>query len=434
MVYSDMGQSKQERYEVEREKIQSGEGIASEDGKLILDYLDAADPNHLMTQLPSGKTKAPGTLHQHANSLSRVAKDLHHEGDSLAESSTDDLNRLMSRYLKGDVPSCKDSGLSNGTVNNRQGPLRVFYRFHQDLDVEPDDLTMMKLGDTSVDENDMFTKDEVHRIREAAKTSGIRDICLVDLLLYTGQRISAILHLRLKDVDENDGTFKLNTEAGDLKGASGKRPLLRAEKSVRDWKSQHPTGEPDDFLITCKVSSASRKDVTAGGRLSSAGIHRILSRIGDMADVDKPVNAHNFRHYFVTACIRNYDMDKDTVKHLIGHEPDSTVMESTYSHLTDDDYIEKAEVKQDLREPDDESPLTPPVCDVCDEPLEGDWHACPNCGTTYSPKAHQTKQDIDESVYAEQREAEPESQKSETVDDLRKLLKENPELMEELVD
>jgi integrase/recombinase XerD len=428
----DMGQTKQMRYETKRESIQTAEGITTTDSGLILEYLDAADPDHLTSSLPSGKTKAPGTLDQHANSLLRVAKDLHSEGDSLAECSTRDLNSLMSRYLKGDVDSCKDSGLSNGTVNNRQGPLRVFYRFHNNLGVEPDALTMMDIGDTSVDENDMFSKEEVHQMREVAKTSGTRDICLLDLLIYTGQRISAILNLRLKDVDAHTGTFTLNEEAGDLKGASGKRPLLGAQKSVRDWKRQHPTGEPEDYLITCKISQASRDDVTAGDRISSAGVHRVLNRIGDKAEVDKPVNAHNFRHYFVTSCKKDYNMDNDTIKHLLGHEPGSTVMEETYSHLTDEDYIQDAEEDFGIREPEEESPLTPPVCDQCGEPLEGDWEACPYCGMNYSPASQQTKEQIQDSMWEEKSEAETGSKTEDSVDELRELLKEKPEILEEL--
>lgn len=152
-----MGQSKQERYETKRENIENSDEIASGNSVLIMQYLDAADLDHLMTQLPDGDTKKPGTLDQHPNSIFRVARDLHHEGDSLAECSNRDINSLMEGYLKGTAPSCKDSGLSNGTVNNRQGPLRVFYRFHDDLNVDPEELTMLDPGDTSVDEEALLT-------------------------------------------------------------------------------------------------------------------------------------------------------------------------------------------------------------------------------------------------------------------------------------
>jgi len=84
--------------------------------------------------------------------------------------------------------------------------------------------------------------------------------------------------------------------------------------------------------------------------LSQSNIRRRLKNIAEEADIDKPPNPHNFRHYFVTVCKRDYDMDEATIKHLIGHGPESTIMESTYQHLSDDDHIEAAEVAAGLRD------------------------------------------------------------------------------------
>jgi hypothetical protein len=61
-------------------------------------------------------------------------------------------------------------------------------------------------------------------------------------------------------------------------------------------------------------------------------------------------------------------MYEATIKHLIGHGPGSTIMETTCQHLSDDDHIRAAEIAQDLQKPEDESSLTPEVCPTC--PLE----------------------------------------------------------------
>jgi integrase len=270
--------------------------------------------------------------------------------------------------------------------------------YHDNLGVDHEEIHFADQDKSPVDERDMFSADEVQAIRDEAKRRGSRDACLVDLLLYTGQRRSAILNLRLRDVNVEEGTFYLNEDAGDLKGASGKRPLLGAQKSVRDWKRQHPTREPDDYLITHKHKQDNRDGVRAGDKLNPSTVYRQLQRIGHAVGVDKPVNAHNFRHYFVTVCKRDYGMDNDTIKHLIGHEPDSKVMERTYAHLTDEDYIKEAEVARGLREPEEENPQTPPVCDSCGEPLDDDWKSCPYCGLTYSPDAHGVEDQVQDGV------------------------------------
>lgn len=435
-----MAKSKQERYETNRESLKryAEEGqISTTERDLIIEFLDANDPNRHMFQMPDGKTKAPGTLARYARNIGRVARDL--EPD-LTEITAKQINQLMQGYLTGEVESAKDEGLTKGSVSKTQGPMRRFYLYHDELGIEPEDIIISKPDNKTVDPRDIFDSEDIQALREAAKNRGARDACIVDLLLYTGQRRSAILNLRLKDVKPDEGVFFLNEEEGDLKGASGKRPLLGAQKAARDWKRQHPTGVPEDFLITHKVDQSYREDnddleaVKSGDKLNPTTIYTTLQKIGNEAEVDKPCNSHNFRHAFVTHAIKEYDMSPDTVKHLIGHKPGSTVLESTYSHLTDEDYIEKAEEATGIREPEQNSPLTPSVCDRCSEPLDGDFRVCPYCGYTYSPDAAKTKEQIDETMWEGKSEAEPGTEVSEGVDELRKLLKENPEAVEQLLD
>ncbi len=425
-----MAKSMRERYESAREKIREGDDLSDGEQKRILEFLDANDPQRNTYQMPDGATKSDGTLARYAREIRRVAADADFD---LTEATAYDINRLMDAYLNGRIDRVKDEGLSNGTVRNKQGPIRRFYLYHDDLEVDRDEIHFAEQDESPVDERDMFTADEIQAIRDEAKRRGSRDACLIDLLLYTGQRRSALLNLRLKDVDVEEGIFYLNEDAGDLKGASGKRPLLGAQKAVRDWKRQHPTGNPDDYLITHKHKQSNRENVRAGDKLDPSTVYRQLKRIGDAAGVDKPVNAHNFRHYFVTVCKRDYGMDNDTIKHLIGHEPDSKVMERTYAHITDDDYIEKAEVARGLREPEEENPLTPPVCDGCGEPLDGDWKSCPYCGLTYSPDAREVEEQMQEDVKDSDADTQPESEQQEKVDKLDELL-EDPELKAALLE
>jgi integrase/recombinase XerD len=425
-----MAKSMRERYETARDRIRNDDVISEAEQKAILEFLDANDPQRNTYQMPDGNTKSDGTLARYAREIRRVAADAEFD---LTDTTAYDINRLMDAYLNGKIGRVKDEGLSNGTVRNKQGPIRRFYLYHDDFGVDREEIHFADQEDSPVDERDMFSAEEVQAIRDEAKRRGSRDAALVDLLLYTGQRRSAILNLRLKDVDPDEGTFYLNEEDGDLKGASGKRPLLGAQKAVRDWKRQHPTGNPDDYLITHKHEQTNREGVRAGDKLNPSTVYRQLQRIGDAAGVDKPVNAHNFRHYFVTVCKRDYGMDNDTIKHLIGHEPDSKVMERTYAHLTDEDYIEEAEVARGLREPEEENPLTPPVCDGCGEPLDGDWKSCPYCGMTYSPDARNAEEKVKDDVKESYKETEPGSATQEKVDKLDELL-EDPEVKAALLE
>jgi integrase/recombinase XerD len=387
-----MSKSKRERYESERDRIQESSEISEAEAEAFIEFLDAKDPENV--SVAHSDTKADGTLARYAHSLKRLGE---LSSFDLTEANADEMNELFDDMVTGRNPGVKDGGLTKGSVKGYQSVARKFYEYHGGI--EKSDIALFTNTESPVDERDIFDKEDIQSIREAA--SHPRDAALVDLLLYTGQRLSAILNLRLKDIDLDDGTFYLNEEGGDLKGANGKRPLLYAEKSVRDWYNSHPCkGDRDAYFITHKYNWEN-KPYDAGERLDSSSVHRQLQRIGEAADVDKPMNAHNFRHSFVTICKRDYGMDNDTIKRLIGHRPDSNIMEKVYAHLTDDDVIDAAERATGLKEEEPESPLTPDVCDVCGEPVPMDTaKACPSCGIAFTPDAKQAQREVQQDIGA----------------------------------
>jgi integrase/recombinase XerD len=429
-----MAKSNRERFESEKNSIQQSDEITDNDTTAIIEFLRAKDPED--TYVPHNDTMSDGTLARYGFSTKRIAQLADFE---LTDCSPDELNQLFADMHNGDVSidnedieDVKDEGLTKGSLNGYQSTMRKFYAYHEELDIEKSEIALYEKDSGSVDERDIFDKDDIEAIRNAA--SHPRDSALIDMLLYTGQRLSAILGLRRRDINIEDGTFRLNEEAGDLKGASGKRPLLYAEKSVREWYNAHPCkDEPDAHFITHKYDWKN-KPYEAGEKLHQSTVHKQLERIGDSAGVDKPVNAHNFRHTFVTVCKRDYEMDNDTIKRIIGHDESSKIMEEVYSHLTDDDIINKAERATGISDEEPESTFTPSVCDVCGEPVTNERaKACENCGTVFTPDARAAKDKAEDDIYQSKGKAETDEEE-EAVDKLRELIKENPELLEELTD
>jgi len=427
-----MVKSKRQRYEQIRDEINrkadSGE-ISENDREYLLEFLDAKDPECRIVNDPNDKPKSDGTLSRYAYSLKRIADLADFE---LTNATPNDINYFCNDMKQGRVDGVKDDGLTSGSVANYQKSLRKFYEYHSDLGVDKDEIILYKDDSGRVDERDIFTKEDIKALRDACDHP--RDRCLVDFLLYTGQRLSAILNLRIKDIDLESGEFYLNEEAGDLKGAGGKRPLLYAKKAVRDWIRAHPcSDDPEAHLITQKSKNMGSNDYELGSRLDGSTVYVQLQRIGEKAGVNKPVNAHNFRHTFVTVAVRDYDMDFDTVKRLIGHAPDSQVMESTYTHLTDDDVINKAKEATDIKEEEPKSPLTPDICENCNAPVPLDnAKACSACGIQFTPDSAGIEESIKDTIHEAKGEAETETSNI-AVDVIREAVKENPELVTQAV-
>lgn len=403
------------------------EDVAEADKDAISEFLDAIDPEKLTTTFVNEdgetETKSTNTLRTYVYGLKRVAEV---SDTPLVEIDSDGVNELLGGLREGSIDhdNVKDDGYSKSYLKPWQAALRGFYRYHDEFGVDSNEIVIFQQDDTSVDERDMYTQEEVEALRNAVENA--RDKCMLELFLNTGQRIRAIQTLRIKDVDPEDGAtgaYYLNTDAEGLKGADqngSKRPLLGAKRAVYDWLQFHPkSDEPEAYLIT------PQKDhpwATPGEQLSQSTIRKTLKKLADEAGVDKPPNPHNFRHYFVTMCKRHYNMDDATIKHLIGHGEGSQVMETTYQHLTDEDHIKDAEIDYGVREEEDESPFTPPICPTCGDNLEPNAKACGGCGTVFAPNAKSAEEQIQEDMKQSYAETEPGSDTQEKVEQLDELL------------
>jgi len=438
-----MAQTKREQYERKREHTKEladqGE-ITSGELDALLTWVDSYDPEKAILT-PSedsgvdrwGDSRQPTTLRQWLLSVVQYARVL---DTPVTEATAHDFNRVSQSLYDGTADIVKDSGLSKNTIRTRQNCLVRFLGF-ADTEAEADEIAVFDMESTIIDPEDMLTPDEFHALRNAAEHP--RDRVLVDMFLYTGQRNHALRTLRIKDIDLDDGKYRLNPEVDGLKGADligTWNPLLGAVGTLRDWFKNHP--DPDDpnaYVLTERRDSISRD---AHSTISDDTVNRVLREVSKRAAVDepgienKPTHAHAMRHNFVTMCKRDYDLDDDVIKRLIRHRPESDVMSTTYAHLSDEDYIKKAEEAFGFREKEDTSPMTPKTCDTCHEPLAPNAKACANCGAVYTPDAEHAQQQI-----ADEKQDVLENADSvgeiQDADKVERILKENPELAVEIL-
>lgn len=419
-------------YQEARKRIEryAENGVISEsDAALILEYGEAYDSENITTAKPQGDShKEPATLRTYLNDLGRVAKQT-----ELATATADDINVVMQSFLDGSADTVKDSGLAKSTTRTYQMVTKSFYGYHDDLDCDPAEITGLKEQTSPIDPDDMLTRDEIHALREAATHP--RDRAIVDLFLYTGQRATAIRTLKLKHVDIQAGTYKLNDEADGLKGAdenAKRRPLLLAESAVRNWIQSHPAKDnPDAYLLTAKPRYQ-KPDPTEP--VSHDVFTYLMSKLEDETGIDKPVHPHALRHNFVTIAKRDYDMDNEVIKHLIGHSPSSRVMETTYAHLSDDDFIQAARNAVPSIDDGDqpESSLTPQICSNCGANVPDNAKACEDCGTIFTPDAKGAQNVLKGEIRGKKEEAET-LDEYKNADKIAQAVEDDPKLAAELM-
>ncbi|UBF22729.1 integrase [Halorubrum tailed virus 27] len=376
----------------------------------------------------AGKERAKITLAGWGNSLLTTAEFVH-----LSEATAEDLNRHASRLLRGHG-SHKDSR-TKGSVATYQSAWRRFYAVHDDLGVEDiNDIVLYTGASASSDANrainpdDMLTRDEIHELTEAIKHD--RDRAIFSTLLYTGMRNTALRTLRIKDVDVEEGTWKFNDTVDEglkhLFQPRATRPLLSAAGPIRDWLKEHPApDDPDAYLFTAKPNWAR---VDPHSPIDSKTVSQVFRDVKGDLSFDKPIHPHMMRHNFVTICKTDYDLPDSTIKFLIGHAPDSTVMETTYSHLSDEDHRDKAEVAAGVKDPTEkEKRFTPHSCKWCDAQLPPNASACPTCGKHLDMDGAKAQDKLDDAEVDNALDAETEEDRD-AAKALRKFAREHPDV------
>jgi len=394
-----------------------------EDAERILKMADAYDEDNLVVDCPDEQsTKSVTTLKNYLTGLNKIAPHV-----ALTDTTATGLNTVMQGFLDGDIENVKDDGLSKGTIRVYQNALRQFYYVYDHVGVDPEDITLFKTDDKSVDPAEMLTRDEIQAIRDAADC--MRDRALFDFLIYTGQRNTATRSLRIKDLELENDRFRLNTDADGLKGAeaNGKwRDLLLSSASLKQYlNTEHPApDDPEAYVFTSRPKYGGPQPQTM---LDVTTLGAIVGRLADRAAenhpaiASKPTYPHALRHNFVTIALRR-GMDETAIKHQIGHAPNSSVMESTYAHLKDSDHIRAARDAFDLETEDHESELTPEVCPRCGENPPEDARLCPYCGLAFTPDAKKAMNDANDATRKSYREVDPADgdtvEKVQLIDDL----------------
>jgi len=369
------------KYETQLEQLrnetENGE-IAEKDNELIGEYY-----NWIKGQ------KAETTVGNHLFHLRKLA---YRADGTLTNMSRSEIEDLLDAMKGGTHADVKDEGIG---VGNYQATLRVFYRYHDQLGIDAKKIDIERSTGRDLSPNALLYQDEVDDLLHACFENA-RDRAFIALALATGQRIDALRTLRLKHIERGEnGTMavQLNEEEGQLKGASGKKPLLWSKQYVREWVDNHPyTGQPDAALF-CALDKAvlKRHDVEPAQPMDDSAFRRILNNRAEKAGIEKNVYPHLLRHCAITRMVLE-GLQSQTIKNIVGWSAESSEF-STYVTLADD--LQNDSVRQQLGYPDSGNDVivgrpTLEKCLNCGDRLPEGAETCMTCQT---PLTHAAAED-----------------------------------------
>jgi integrase/recombinase XerD len=150
---------------------------------------------------------------------------------------------------------------------------------------------------------------------------GHRDRTMLEVLYATGLRVSELVHLKLAQVNLNQGLIRV------LGKGNRERLIPLGEEAVRWLKTFIDSGRADilldrstDFLFPTR----------RGDRMTRQAFWHIIKRYARKASVDRDLSPHTLRHAFATHLL-NHGADLRVVQMLLGHSDLSTTQ--IYTHV-----------------------------------------------------------------------------------------------------
>lgn len=149
--------------------------------------------------------------------------------------------------------------------------------------------------------------------------TGLRNLCMMTLMLNTGLRASEVLNLKTKDINWTSG--KLMVRQG--KNKKDRTLWLNEDdlELLRQWREKKPES---DYLFS----------TLEGKAVNDRYLRALVARLAKKAGIDKNVHPHTLRHSFATDLYRQ-TKDLRMVQKALGHSNIQTT--TIYTHVIDDD-------------------------------------------------------------------------------------------------
>lgn len=290
------------------------------------------------------------------------AINLHKDLDQITQT---DFDKLL-LYLED------EKELAKSTLRNYKKLVKKFFRWSTAGD-PPKWVQNIKLKDVAspVQPHDILSREEFDRLLAACKHP--RDKALIAVLADSGMRVGALASCRLKHVEFNKyGAILYISQTSRSKKTTAAKgiPLTWSTGYLNQWISVHPFQDDPDAPLWVTLDKNREP-------LSYKTIRVTLKKIGERAEIKKPVNPHTFRHLAITNWILD-GLNEQEIKHRAGWSRGSTQMFKIYANFTDNEINDRIFEKYGLKT-DDKRHVTLKACPRCSNVLRPSDKFCSQC-------------------------------------------------------
>lgn len=229
---------------------------------------------------------------------------------------------ITEKSIKEYIDNMKNAGVSDSKINRTVSSIRSFLEF---LNLDYISIKNPVINRKSEKKTPVILdRNEIVNflsIPEGNTYKSLRDKLILEMMYYTGIKVSELIELRIKDINfeigtviirsENDRIIPINMQLSD-----------KLKKYIQTFKTEQTN---NDLLFTN----------LRGSKLTRQGIWKIVSYYSDKSDINKIITPNTLRHTFATHLIDN-GADLKYVKSLLGFSDKSSA--SRYIDYLKDKY------------------------------------------------------------------------------------------------
>lgn len=270
----------------------------------------------LLEHLWLSEQLAFNTLESYRRDLNKIARRI--QAEHLNWLNVDPLSLASAVFIPGEKPSSQARALS--------ACKRLFswmHEYNRRQDIPTEQLQMPKKGQYLPD---IISETQIDALLAAPDTKtflGLRDKALLELMYATGLRVSEAVHLRINEIDLQNGLLSTI-------GKGNKQRMVPLGEEATDWLENYFTDARPALLKgrACDAVFVSQKKTAITRQLawmivtkyaSAAGIHHL--------------SPHGLRHAFATHLV-NHGADLRVVQLLLGHADIGTTQ--IYTHVANE--------------------------------------------------------------------------------------------------
>lgn len=226
------------------------------------------------------------------------------EASGQAQDADEDLVLLYLAWLRG-------RGNATSSLARRLISLRSFFDYAVGANALPENPAAL-LDNPKLPQYlpEVLDKNEMERllsVPDMRSRGGVRDRCILELLYAAGLRVSELCNLKLDDLD-------LQTGVALVFGKGAKERIAPIHALMQNLLADYVSNWRPQFRPRSKFLFLNR----SGTGLTRQYIWKLVKKYALLADIQRPISPHTFRHSFATHLLEG-GADLRSVQILLGH-------------------------------------------------------------------------------------------------------------------